>query len=69
MRFTGFASLLVIAVMLLSAYGWINNIYNLVAKDDFNAPYKAEVLRLAGVPIAPLGVILGFVEFDEEKNK
>lgn len=53
---------------LVLAFGYINNIYSLAAKDDFASPYKAEVLRGIGVFVPPVGVILGlFVTFDEEK--
>ena len=63
-------SLMVVFVFLfgfLCVMSWAYNIYKFVSL-DFEAPYKAEVLRGVGIPVAPVGVVLGFVEFDEEKE-
>ncbi len=55
-----------IIIFLVSAYGWGNNIFRLVSKDDFAAPYKAEVLRSIGIFVPPLGIVLGYITFNEE---
>ena len=55
-------------VIILFAIGaWCVNIYK-TTQLDFEAPYKAEVFRVAGILVAPLGVILSFVTFDEEEE-
>lgn len=59
----------IILLFILIAYGWSNNIYRLVTKDDFEPSYKAELLRGAGIFVAPLGVFLGFITFEEEKTE
>ena len=46
--------------------GWFVNIYKF-ATLDFEAPYKAEILRGIGIPVAPLGGVLAFINFDEEE--
>lgn len=40
--------------------GWIMNIVQLV-QCDFASPYKAEVLRIVGIIIPPVGAILGYI--------
>lgn len=45
-------------------YGYINNMLELV-KLDFKPPYKAEILRASGIPIFPMGTILGWIELED----
>lgn len=59
--------LFALIVWLALIIGWVMNIYKLVAHDDFESPYKAEVLRTVGVFVAPLGLVLGYITFDEEE--
>ena len=47
--------------------GWIMNIVKLT-KCDFEKPYTAEVVRSVGVVAAPVGGVLGWLKFDEEKE-
>ena len=56
-----------IALILVSTilFGYYNNIAKLVEL-DFEKPYKAEILRGVGL-IPPVGMIMGYVEFEEEK--
>jgi hypothetical protein len=49
-----------------AAFGWVNNIVH-ICKADFESPYKNEIFRCVGIPIPPLGVVLGWVTFDEEE--
>lgn len=58
---------LVLIFILLCIYGWVLNIYKLV-KLDFNEPYKAEVIRIIGVPVGIVGVLVGYFNFDEERK-
>ncbi|MET4259002.1 hypothetical protein ABIC09_003953 [Bradyrhizobium sp. S3.12.5] len=43
---------------------------NVVAlcKLDFAEPFKAEAVRALGVFVPPVGVIAGYVTFDEERH-
>jgi len=52
--------LLVCAVMLLGAYGWIMNVYE-IAQSSGEPLNGLFILRLIGVPVVPLGALLGFV--------
>lgn len=58
---------LVLIFIWLCIYGWVLNIYKLV-KLDFEPPYKAEVIRIIGVPVGIVGSVIGYINFDEELN-
>ena len=62
--FLGACLISVVAV----GYGGINNIVKL-CKADFEPSYKCEILRGVGVAVPPVGVVLGYCKFDEERNK
>jgi len=55
--FVTFLSLLLMAPIL---YGYGMNIWKL-SSADFQAPYKAEVLRGIGVIVPPVGVVTGYL--------
>lgn len=63
-RLSGWFSIL---IYLLLLYGWFGNIYKLT-KYDFDVPLKAEVLRLVGVPVFPMGIILGYMNIEDGKR-
>ncbi len=46
-------------------FGWGANVYRL-AFSDFERPYAPEVSRLIGVFVAPVGVILGYMDLEGE---
>lgn len=54
-----------LAVIALLIGGYFANIYKLTQL-DFEPNYKAESIRIIGIPVVPLGVIAGFVTFEEE---
>lgn len=58
---------LVLIFILLGIYGWVLNIYKLV-KLDFEPPYKAEVIRIIGIPVGIVGSVIGYITFDEERK-
>ena len=58
---------LVLIFILICTYGWVLNIYKLV-KLDFNEPYKAEVIRIIGIPTGIVGSVIGYMNFDEERK-
>ena len=45
-------------------FGWGLNIYKLT-DCDFEAPYKAEIIRGIGIPFVPAGMIIGYMDIDE----
>jgi hypothetical protein len=52
-------------ILLLAGFlGWGMNVYKLTQL-DFQTPYKAEVIRTAGV-FSPIGAIVGYITFEEE---
>ena len=63
-RLSGWFSIL---IYLLLLYGWFGNIYKLT-KYDFDVPLKAEVIRLVGVPVFPMGIILGYMNIEDGKR-
>lgn len=40
---------------------WVLNIVKLV-ECDFEAPYKAEIIRSIGVPVPIVGVVVGYMD-------
>lgn len=52
-----------VVVFLIIAIGWIMNVVKLV-KCDFEAPYKAEVIRGIGL-IPPIGMIVGWMNISD----
>lgn len=52
------AGLVALALIVLSFYGWVNNILQLA---DATGVTGMVVLRVIGVFVAPLGVVLGYV--------
>ena len=57
-----FGSLIVLVIVLVSGacFGYIANIVRL-ADTDFQAPYKAEIIRVVGIAVPPLGMVAGFI--------
>ena len=53
-----------IAIVILIFGGWTMNLIKLIDL-DFEAPYKAEVIRTAGI-IPPVGAIVGWIEIKDE---
>jgi hypothetical protein len=61
--------MLVVAILIGAL--WVTNIVRLTQL-DFEAPYKAEVIRSIGVVIVPVGAVLGLVDIadgDTNRNK
>ena len=63
MKDTGF-TVLVIAFWIAALIGYVANIYKLT-KCDFDTPLKAEVIRVAGIIVVPVGMVLGYVNIDD----
>ncbi len=61
---SGYLSIL---IYLLLLYGWFANIYKLT-KYDFDVPLKAEVVRFVGIPVFPMGIILGYMDLEDGKR-
>lgn len=55
------------AALIPGVIGYVMNIYKLT-KCDFDAPYKAEIIRGAGIPFFPLGVIAGYCTIKDGKS-
>ncbi len=60
--------IVVLLISILSVYGYINNIVKLT-KCDFDRPVKAEVLRITGIVIAPIGCVLGYINIEDKEDK
>ena len=59
---TSIMKLIIISVV---CYGYAANIYKL-CQNDFESPYKAELIRCISIFVFPVGVVLGYITFDEE---
>jgi hypothetical protein len=46
-------------------FGWVRNIYKLV-QCDFDVPLKTETIRLIGIPLFPMGAMIGYMDIGEE---
>ena len=57
----------IIFVLLVLLFGYFANIYKLFFDNDFASPYKSEVIRAIGIPIVPVGMIIGWMKFDGER--
>lgn len=53
--------ILVWAVIIMMGVGWVKNIFGLT-QCDFEEPYKAEIIRIIGIPVAPVGGIVGYMD-------
>lgn len=56
--------LIVIVIWAVFAIGWVWNVVDFVNL-DFEAPYKAEIIRGAGVVVAPVGGVLGYIRIED----
>ena len=57
--------ILIYAVIILGAVtGWGKNVYELTQL-DFKEPFKAEVIRSIGVPVFPMGAIIGYIDIED----
>ena len=56
---------IVIAIWSFIMIGWFSNIYKLT-QCDFDVPLKTEVIRLIGIPLFPMGAMIGYMDIGEE---
>lgn len=61
-------TLFIVLFWLTCIASWTINIVKLF-DCDFEAPYKAEFIRAVGIPIAPVGAIVGFMDIEDGRNK
>jgi hypothetical protein len=47
--------------------GWVKNIIKL-SNCDFEPSYRSEVLRIIGIPVAPMGIVIGYMDLNDEKQ-
>lgn len=59
--------ILPLLIWIACIFGWVANIYKLT-NCDFEAPYKAETLRIVGVVAFPIGIVLGYVCIEDGKK-
>lgn len=64
----GFALLgvliVIVVIGLVGGIGYVRNIIGLT-RCDFQAPYKAEVIRAVGVVVPPVGAIVGWIGVED----
>jgi prepilin-type N-terminal cleavage/methylation domain-containing protein len=59
---------IIIGIMIPAIIGWGMNIYK-AFQLDYEPTYKAEVIRIVGVFVPPVGAIAGYCTFAEEEPK
>ena len=62
--------LLILCIGVAAVCGWVSNIYKF-AQCDLKSPVKAEIVRGIGIPFAPVGAVLGYLDIKDtpEVNK
>lgn len=60
-----FSILIVLLIVGFFAVSWCTNVIKF-ANADFEEPYTTEIIRGIGIPCAPLGAIIGFMDIGEE---
>lgn len=60
-KFQGFWGIVFLLVIFAGGFGWGKNIFELT-DCDFDAPYKAEVIRVVSIPVWPMGMIVGYMD-------
>lgn len=55
-----------VVVMIVCLFGWGLNIKKFISS-DFDESYKEEIIRGIGIPVAPVGIIVGFMTIGYEK--
>jgi hypothetical protein len=45
--------------------GWIMNLYSLITVCDYEAPYKCEAIRIAGLIVPPVGSVAGYIDLNQ----
>lgn len=58
--------IILLGILFFGAFGYVRNIVRL-AHTDFEAPYKAEILRGAGILVLPVGIIEGYIKINDGK--
>jgi len=53
-----------LVVLVALVWGWIANIV-VLTNTDFKPPHKAEVLRIVGIVVVPMGAVLGFMDLED----
>jgi len=54
-------------IAIFGLIGWIKNISKLI-DCDFEPSYKSEVLRIIGIPVAPVGAVIGYMDLIDVKK-
>jgi len=53
--------ILPVSILLIAVIGYALNIVKIFSY-DFKAPYKAEIIRIGSAFIAPVGVVVGYID-------
>lgn len=56
------SGLVILVFYALVIFGWGNNIYKF-AQCDFESNMKEEIIRGIGIPVFPVGVVVGYMNF------
>lgn len=59
-------AMIVLTLAVAIPLGWCMNLYKLT-QCDFEAPYKAEVIRSVGVGVPFVGIVTGYIDIEDGK--
>jgi hypothetical protein len=59
--------LIYLVIIIFCFTGWVKNIIKL-SHYDFEPSYRSEVLRIIGIPVAPMGIVIGYMDLIDEKQ-
>lgn len=57
----------IMIILFIMIMGWGLNIVK-ICNLDFESPYKAEVIRLIGIPMWPVGAIIGYIDIKDGRE-
>lgn len=58
-----------VALTICLTIGWFLNLFKIINECDFEAPYKAEAIRIVGVFAAPVGGVVGWIDIEDGNKK
>ena len=64
---SGVGSLVYFLIIIACLVGYIMNIVKF-CKCDFEAPYKAEIIRGVGISTGPVGSVIGYINIEDGKK-
>lgn len=65
--FENYLNIIGLIFFVLFLIGWVKNIIKL-SNCDFEPSYRSEFLRIIVIPVAPMGIVIGYMDLTDEKQ-